>query len=91
MLEFTGLNASTASLKISLNMAFGTDPLEEIAAFYDYLNDGTALVFMLGGEVMGQDMWVIESLDEEYTEIDFVGNVIRADITLRLKEYIEEE
>ena len=91
VVEYTGLNASTASLKISLNEYMGVDVLEEISAFYEYLNEGTALVFMLGGEVMGEDMWVIESLDEEYTEIDNQGGVRRADITLKLKEYLDDE
>ena len=91
VLEFTGLNASSASLKISLNEYMGVDVLEEIAAFYEYMNEGTALVFMLGGEVMGEDMWVIESLDEEYSEIDNQGGVRKADITLKLKEYIDDE
>ena len=91
VLEYTGINASTASLKISLNERLGVDVLEEISAFYDYMNDGTALVFMLGDEVMGDDMWVIESLDEEYSEIDNQGGVRKADITLKLKEYIDEE
>ena len=91
VLEYTGLNASSASLKISLNEYMGIDVLEEISAFYEYLNDGTALVFMLGGEVMGEDMWVIESLDEEYSEIDNQGRVRKADITLKLKEYLDDE
>ena len=91
VLEFTGLNASSASLKISLNEYMGVDVLEEIAAFYEYLNEGTALVFMLGNEIMGQDMWVIESLDEDYLEIDNQGGVRRADITLKLKEYIDDQ
>ena len=91
VLEYTGLNASSASLKISLNEYLGVDVLEEISAFYEYMNEGTALIFMLGDEVMGEDMWVIESLDEEYTEIDNKGGVRKADITLKLKEYIDEE
>lgn len=89
VLEYTGLNASSAGLKISLNADFGADVLEEIAAFYEYMNDGEALVFMLGGEVMGEDMWVIESLDEDYTEIGSRGEVIRAELSLKLKEYLE--
>lgn len=91
LLEFTGLNASTASLKMILNERLGVDVLEEIAAFYEYMNDGTALVFMLGDEVMGEDMWVIESLDEAYTEIDNKGRVIGAELTLKLKEYVSDE
>ena len=91
LLEFTGLNASTASLKMTLNERLGVDVLEEIAAFYEYMNDGEALVFLLGDEVMGEDMWVIESLDEEYTEINNKGRVIRADLNIKLKEYVNDE
>ncbi len=91
LLEFTGLNASTVSLKMTLNERLGVDVLEEIAAFYEYMNDGEALVFMLGDEVMGEDMWVIESLDEAYTEIDNKGRVIGAELTLKLKEYVSDE
>ncbi len=91
VLEFTGLNASSASLKISLNAYLGVDVLDEIATFYEYMNEGSALVFILGGAVMGSDMWVIESLDEDYTEIDNQGVIRQADITLKLREYIDEE
>lgn len=91
VLEYTGLNASTASLKVSLNSYLGVDVMDEISAFYEYMNEGTALVFMLGGDVMGYDMWVIESFDEDYVEIDSHGVVRRADITLKLREYIDDE
>ncbi len=91
VLEYTGLNASAASLKVSLNERLGVDVLEEIAAFRSYMEDGEAVVFMLGDEVIGSDMWVIEGLDEEYTEIDSRGRVIRAEVSLKLKEYIDDE
>lgn len=91
VLEYTGLNASSASLKVSLNERLGVDVLEEIAAFRSYMEDGEAVIFMLGNEVIGADYWVIESLDEEYTEIDSRGRVIRAEVSLKLKEYIDDE
>ena len=91
LVEFTGLNASTASLNITLNERLGVDVLEEISALYEYMNEGAALVFMLGSEVMGEDLWVIENLDEEYKEIDNTGHIVRADITLKLREYINDE
>lgn len=91
LLEYTGLNASSASLKVSLNERLGVEVLKEISALYEYMNEGTALVFMLGDEVMGEDLWVIESLDEEYSEIDNKGRVIRADLTIKLKEYLDDE
>lgn len=91
LLEFTGLNAGSLSLKISLNENLGVEPLEEIAAFREYMEEGTAVIFMLGDEVIGSDYWVIESLDEEYSEIDSKGRVRRADLNLKLKEYVDNE
>ena len=91
LLEFTGLNAGSLSLKISLNENLGVEPLEEIAAFREYMEEGTAVIFMLGDEVIGSDYWAIESLDEEYSEIDSKGRVRRADLNLKLKEYVNDE
>ncbi|MBR0035212.1 MAG: phage tail protein, partial [Synergistaceae bacterium] len=50
-----------------------------------------AVIFMLGDEVIGSDYWVIESLDEEYTEIDSKGQVKRIEVNVKLKEYIDDE
>ena len=90
LLEFTGLNAGTMSLKISLNEYLGSEVMQEIAALREYMTEGAAVIFMLGNEVIGEDLWVIESLDEEYTEIDNKGRVRRAELNLKLREYLDE-
>lgn len=91
LLEFTGLNASTCSLNIHLDAQLTDNINEAISYFYDALNDGTALLFMLGDEVMGEGFWVIENMDEKYNRIDNEGRVLIADLSLRLKEYIDDE
>ena len=91
LLEFTGLNAGSVSLKMRLDESFGVDVLEEISAFREYMTEGTALVFMLGEEVIGTDYWVIESLNEEYARIDGKGRVISAELSVNLKEYVDDE
>lgn len=91
LLEFTNLNPSSCTLNISLSFERGIDPAEEISYFYEAMNEHEALAFTLGGDVMGEGLWVIESLDEKYTRIDNKGNVMAADITLRLKEYLDTE
>ena len=89
LLEFTGLNAGTMSLKISLNEYLGSEVMQELAALREYMTEGAAIIFMLGNEVIGEDLWVIESLDEEYTEIDNKGHVRRAEVSLKLREYLD--
>ena len=91
IIEFTGLNASTASLTINLYAHAGVNPSEEITEFYEAMNNYELLVFTLGGEVMGEGSWVIESLDEDYKTIDAWGNVTEATITLKLKESVDDE
>lgn len=91
LLEFTGLNASTASLTVFLDITQGVDPMEEISRFYEAMNNHEALGFTLGGEVMGRGLWVIESLDEEYETVSNKGVVMRARVDLKLKEYVEDE
>ena len=90
LLEFTGLNAGTMSLKISLNEYLGSEVMQELAALREYMTEGAAIIFMLGNEVIGEDLWVIESLDEEYSEIDNKGHVRRAEVSLKLREYLDE-
>ena len=91
ILEFTGLNASTASLSIILDITQGVDPSECITDLYTAMNEHEALAFTLGGDVMGEGLWVIESLSEKYTQISAKGDVLRAELDLKLREYIENE
>ena len=91
LIEFTGLNASTASLTINLYKHAGVNPSEEITELYTLMNDHKLLVFTLGGEVMGEGLWVIESLDEDYKSIDAWGVVREAIITLKLRESAGDE
>lgn len=89
VLEFTGLNASTGTITIVLDAFQGVNPSECIAALCTAMNDHEALAFTLGGDVMGEGLWVIESLDEKYEHVSAKGEVLRAELTLKLKEYLE--
>lgn len=89
LLEFTGLNASSCSLDIHLEASLIDDLQEVINYFYEAMNEGNALLFMLGSDVMGEGLWVIEGLDESYSVINNRGEVLSADLSLKLKEYID--
>ena len=89
VLEFTGFGASTASLKIRLDAALGVNPHKELETLWKMFNAHEAVPFILNGEIIGDNLWVIESLDESYDIIDNTGLVIALDVSLKLKEYIE--
>ena len=87
LLEFTGLNAGSASLKMILDSALGLEPKDEAQKFIDSMNEHEALAFTLGGEVIGRGLWVIESIERSFDRIDNTGYVNRIELTLKLKEY----
>ncbi len=89
LLEFTGLNAVTCSLKIILDASLGLIPAEELKTLRDMLNNHEAVAFILGGEVQGQGLWVIESMNETLELITNNGEIFRASVNLSLKEYLE--
>ena len=91
ILEFTGLNASTCSLNIHLDCSLTVDMHSAIDYFKNSMNDGTALLFMIGEKVIGQGFWVIESIDESYPRISGEGELLIADLSLKLREYLADE
>ncbi len=89
LLEFTGLSASTASLRIRLDAAFGVNPKKESETLRKMLSDHEAVPFILDGEPQGDGLWVLEGIDENYELIDNHGTFIIIEVNLKLKEYIE--
>ena len=89
LLEFTNLSSSTCSLNIHLNKILTIDIPGIVSYFREQLNEANALAFIIGEQVIGEGLWVIESLDEDYKYISNTGEIYEADLALKLKEYIE--
>ena len=91
LLEFTGLDAASMSLKIDINSALGVDVNEELDALHELLDQHEAVPFILNGEPQGGGLWALESLDEEFSRINNKGELVRVELSLKLREYIELE
>ena len=89
LLEFTGLDPTTMSLKILLSSALGVTPKEEIVTLLEMLNAGKAIPFILDGEPQGDGLWVIENMSVEQKTLSNKGVLILAEVSLNLKEYVE--
>ncbi|MBQ3396322.1 MAG: phage tail protein [Synergistaceae bacterium] len=89
LLEFTGLSPASLSINIRLDAGLGLNPKEELNMLYEVLNNHITMPFILDGEPQGDNLWVLESIDEKREIIDNHGTLIAAEITLKLKEYIE--
>lgn len=88
LLEFTGLNASTCTITIKLAAFLGTNPDAELELIKNMMDGPEAFTFMLDGQIIGENLWVIESITENREQVDNFGGTIINSITLRLKEYL---
>lgn len=91
LLEFTGFSAATASLNIKLDANLKVNPKEELETLRKMFTEHKAIPFILNGEPQGDNLWVIESISEDYKIIDNLGIAITIDVSIKLKEYIELE
>ena len=89
LLEFTGLKAVTCSLKIILDASLGIIPVKELNTLRDIMNNHEAVALILGGDIQGGGLWVIESMNENLELITNSGEIFRASVNLSLKEYLE--
>ena len=90
LLEFTGLKASTASFIMRLDMSLGVNPDEQIRRLLDMLEEHEAVNFILAGIPKGHGRWVIEGLDVKHKTIDNRGYTRVAEVSVKLREYIDE-
>ena len=56
---------------------------------HEVLNNHIVMPFILDGEPQGDNLWVLESIDETHEIIDNHGTSIAVEVSLKLKEYIE--
>lgn len=87
-IEFTGTGSSSMTLKIHLDSQFGVNPSDEIEALRDMTHTSSPVPFILGGNVIGRNLWVIESMNITADRIASDGYILSADVNLSLKEYI---
>lgn len=87
LVEFTGLNAGTCSLKMTFDVSLGVNPKKSITELERMLNEHEAALFILDGALVGTGYWVIESLSTNILTVDQFGGISRADVNISLKEY----
>lgn len=84
LLEFTGFNNRSCSLKIELNQSLGVNVSKELQTLNDMFNSHEPFTFSIGNKIFGQ--FVIESFSENYNIIAPNGDLISISISLNLKE-----
>lgn len=86
--EYLGPGLQEIGFTIKLNAQWGVNPLSEIERLIDYCESGTVLTFTMGNKRVGENRWIIESVESTAKAYDFEGNILSAEAGVKLKEYI---
>ena len=86
--EFLGPDLDGASLTVSLSAMHGVKPRKTLETIEKAVRKGTVLPFVVGGEKVGSNNWVITSVSETWKCVYSKGELVSADVTLTLQEYV---
>lgn len=86
-LQFNNSTLDKLKFDIHLNAIWNVNCLAAAKEFEDYMKKGKVLRFILGGKIVGNGLYVIESISENYIAYSPIGTVIKMGLSLQLKEY----
>lgn len=86
--EFLGAGQRTISLPIFLSVNHGVRPRSTIEKIEKAVESGTPYSFVIGGNKVGSNQWVITEMSETWDEIIKDGRLASANLTLTLTEYV---
>lgn len=91
LLEFTGHDAASCSLKVSFDAQSGMNPVKELTTLRDIMTSHQPVPFVLAGEVIGLGLWVIESINTSIEIVDADGFILKASADISLREYLDHD
>lgn len=88
VVEFVGPDLESIALTVRLDVKYGMNPINEINSMREKRDTGERLAFIVGGKLLGD--FVIEQLSEPWDQVDNRGNLLKATVSLTLKESVDE-
>ena len=89
LLEFTGFGADTVSMTIKFSYEVGLNPMKELRTLRKMFKERAVFNFVLDGQPIGENLWILESFDETLELFTIDGRLRSATVNVKLKEYIE--
>lgn len=90
LIEYCGPELEKVTFTINLNASNGINPDEELKKWRDYNMRGIAHDLIIGGNIIGYDKFIIESLSETYNTVYKNGFLYTAKVDISLCEYITD-
>lgn len=89
--QFISPGLESISLDIHLSTSLGVNPRATIEKWGKLLEAGHHDIFVIGSEQVGRNEWKIESISEAWNTILNKGELVEADISITLSEYITND
>lgn len=90
LMEFIGPAGETITMQINLSVYDGLNPEEEVKSLRELRDTGKAVALILGGQPLGEGLWLVESLNETHRYIDNAGIAHQIDVSVTLREYVSK-
>lgn len=87
VLEFIGSDVEKISFSMQLRADQGINPAKELEKLRKLRDTGQYFPLVIGGKLITDNMWVIESLDESVSFWGKFGSIMSAKVSVTLKEY----
>lgn len=87
--DFTGPGLDSVSYSVTLNRALGVEPRDVLDHWADLANSGTVNVLVVGGKLVGDNLWLLKSVNQSWSNIDGRGRILSATMDLTFEEYVE--
>lgn len=87
VLEFIGPDVEKISFTMQLRADQGLSPAKELEKLRKMRDTGKFFPLVIGGKLITDNMWVIESLDESVSFWGVLGGILSAKVSVTLKEY----
>ncbi|WP_254075729.1 phage tail protein [Paenibacillus tritici] len=87
--EFLGPGADSVSFSVHFSAALGLNPRKELDRLTELDRAGKAMPLIIGRKNVGVGLWVISGLSQDWNRLDSIGNVIDAQVTISLEEYVK--
>lgn len=89
--QFVSLNLENITIDIHLDASLGMKPRQTIEKWEKLLGTGYHDIFVIGGEQIGKYEWKIESISEAWNTILNKGELLEADLSITLSEYLDSD
>lgn len=86
--EHTGVNQGKITFTMKFSAFHGVNPRKELDNFVKKVRSGQANILVIGNKRIGVNKWYIPDVSEDWNYFDNKGNVLSADISITMEEYV---